>query len=61
MSEHYLVKSGKFLSRVCFLMQKQANNQTNKNKGGVGKNNWAKLVTVRVLKKMCQREFNHLV
>ena len=39
MSEHYLVKSHKFLIRVCFLMQKQANNQANKNKGVVGKNN----------------------
>ena len=42
-------------------MQKQANNQANKNKGVVGKNNWAKLVTDQVLKKMCQREFNRLV
>ena len=34
-------------------MQKQANNQANKNKEVVGKNNWAKLVTDRVLKKEC--------
>ena len=46
-------------------MQKQANNQANKNKGVVGKNNGAKLVTDRVLeenqKKICQQEFNRLV